>query len=51
MELIGRNGVKALRKLDKLLKNSKLSEEDIERIGAEIKAGIARRHAGKMQDS
>ncbi len=38
----------ALRKLDDILKNSKLSKEDVERIGADIKAGIARAHKGKV---
>ena len=35
---------KKLELMDKLLANSKLTEEDAERIGHKIKEGIARRH-------
>lgn len=35
---------KKLELMDKLLANSKLTEEDAERIGHKIKHGIARRH-------
>lgn len=41
--------LKALKKLDKLLKNSKLTEKDVEELGAKIKAGIAARHNEKLK--
>ncbi len=41
--------LEALRKLDKILKNSELSKEDVERIGVGIKAGIAKAHKGKLK--
>lgn len=45
---VARNAIwekaRKLELMDKLLANSKLTEEDAERIGNKIKHGIARRH-------
>lgn len=35
---------KRLERLDELAKHSKLTEQDVEEIGREVKKGIARRH-------
>ena len=38
---------KKLELMDKIVANSKLTEEDVEQIGAKIKRGIAKRHGLK----
>lgn len=43
------NRLKALQKLDELTKNSKLTEKDVEELGAKIKAGVARRHEERLK--
>ncbi|MFH1256871.1 MAG: hypothetical protein V1494_06305 [Candidatus Diapherotrites archaeon] len=39
--------LKALRTLDEILKGSRLTEKDIEELGAKIKQGIAKAHERK----
>ncbi len=41
------NRLKLLRRLDKLTKNSELTEDDVVRMGREVNAGIARHHGIK----
>ncbi len=36
--------LKVLKRLEKLLEGSKLDEEDVEKIAAKVKEGIAKRH-------
>ncbi|MDO8554924.1 MAG: hypothetical protein Q7S22_09000 [Candidatus Micrarchaeota archaeon] len=36
--------LKVLKRLDGLLQGSKLTEEDVERIAAKVKEGVAKRH-------
>ena len=36
-----------MKKLDKLTANSELTEEDVERIAAKVKEGVAKRHGLK----